>query len=282
MGRPRIAITIDLEFFDSVFRFRGRNPTAPPEARGLGIDGVEFVANLLEEHDARGTFFVLGEIAENRPELVSDLAERGHEIASHGYSISHPDLRELDIESIEQEIIPTREILEDASGQEITGYRAPAFAVDGTVLDIVRKAGFEYDSSIVPSRKIPGFYGGMDVPTEPFPVGEYFSLAGSDLLEIPVAVAPFVRLPISGAWLRLLGRRYVLWGIERLLRQGETVVIYVHPWELVDVRSFKSVPRRTTWRTGEYTRALFETILERYGSHVTLMSELSRSPGLRQ
>jgi polysaccharide deacetylase family protein (PEP-CTERM system associated) len=272
MGAPRLAVTIDLEFFDSTFLFRGRNSEAPEETLDLGLKGVEFIANLLEQHSCRGTFFVLGEIAEQRPEMVDDLATRGHEIASHGYSKSHPDLREMGHAAVREEVVSAKEILEDIVSHEIAGYRAPAFSMDEEVLTVVRDAGFEYDSSLVPSRQIPGFYGNPDAPKVPFNATEWYGV--DDITEFPITVAPFIGLPISGAWMRLLGRAYALWGLSKAMDAYSVATTYVHPWELVDVPQFNDIPRRVPWRTGAYVRETFERLVARYSEQIGTMTEV--------
>jgi peptidoglycan/xylan/chitin deacetylase (PgdA/CDA1 family) len=275
MATPSLAITVDLEFFDSAFLFRGRNPSAPPGASEMGLDGVKFIADLLERYDCRGTFFILGEIAEQRPDMVADLAARGHEIASHGYSKSHPDLREMSSSDVREEVVPAKEILEDIIDDEITGYRAPAFAMNETVLSVVRDAGFGYDSSLVPSRQIPGFYGNPDAPKHPFEATEWYGVEG--ISEFPISVAPVIGLPVSGAWMRLLGRRYALWGLSKAMEHYPAVTTYVHPWEFVRVPQFEEVPRRVPWRTGEHVRHTFEEIISRYADQIAPMNEILQS-----
>lgn len=274
MASPRLAITVDLEFVDSAFLFRGRNECAPAGTGEMGLNGVEFIADLLERHGCRGTFFILGEVAENRPELVADLANRGHEIASHGYSKSHPDLRELRRSDVHEEVVSAKEILEDIVGDDIAGYRAPAFAMDEDVLSVVRDAGFAYDSSLVPSRRIPGFYGDADAPKLPFEATEWYGVGG--ISEFPITVAPLVGLPVSGAWIRLLGRMYALWGLSKAMNAYPAVTTYIHPWEFIDVPQFDELPRRVPWRTGEYVRASFEQLIARYSDQIAPMGEVLR------
>lgn len=270
-----LAVTIDLEFFDCAFLFRDRAPDQiPPETRSMGVEGVEFIANLLEEHGVRGTFFTLGEVAEQLPELVADLADRGHEIASHGYSKSHPDLRESDAERVRQELVGSKQILESIIETSVSGFRAPAFALDDSVLKTVSDVGYTYDSSIVPSRRIPGFYGTPDAPSDPFSSEEWFSTPG--VMEFPIATAPFVRLPISGAWMRLLGRRYARWGIREHLGRHPSTILYIHPWELVDVPQYDPIPRRVAWRTGAHTRETLSKIVSEHASKIRTMQSLCR------
>lgn len=258
-----LSITVDLEFLDSAFLFRGRIEGDPPaETRTMGMEGIEFIADLLEQHGCRGTFFVLGEIAAEHPDMVRDLHRRGHEIGSHGYSKSHPDLRELPEEDLHHEILNAKEVLESTIGDSISGYRAPAFAVDDGVLEVVAAADHTYDSSVVPCRRIPGFYGFPDAPRRPFQSGEWCTVTG--LTEYPVTTAPYIRLPLSGAWIRLLGRQYALWGLRHRLQQDGYGVIYVHPHELVDIPDYDALPKRIGWRTGRYTRKTIEEIVSTY------------------
>lgn len=275
MSSPSLAVTIDLEFIDSAFLFRGRNESAPAGTDEIGLDGVQFIADLLERYDCRGTFFVLGEIAENRSSLVADLADRGHEIASHGYSKSHPDLRDLQQSEVRDEVISAKEILESIIGDSIDGYRAPAFAMDEDVLSVVHDAGFEYDSSLVPGRNIPGFYGNSDAPKHPFDATEWYGVSG--ITEFPITVAPLIGLPVSGAWMRLLGQKYALWGLSKAMGAHSVVTTYIHPWEFVNIPPFDDLPRRIPWRTGAHVRDTFEQIIACYADRIAPMSEVIRS-----
>jgi polysaccharide deacetylase family protein (PEP-CTERM system associated) len=270
MPARRVALTVDVEFFDSAFRFRERAPDQiPNEARTMGIEGIEFVADLLERHGARGTFFTLGEVAEQIPETIADLVDRGHEVASHGYSKSHPDLRECSEETVREELGSSKRILENVTGEGVDGFRAPAFALDDDVIKIAAEQGYAYDSSVVPCRRIPGFYGTPDAPTEPFSSELWFSTSG--VTEFPMATAPLFRLPVSGAWMRLLGRRYALWGVRSHAERHPATVLYVHPWELVDVPQYDSIPKRVAWRTGQYTRETLSALVSEHASHMATM-----------
>lgn len=269
----RVVVTVDTEFFDSAYLFSDDRPEPPDSARELGVEGVEFVADLLERHGARGTFFVLGEVAQQLPDLVSDLRERGHEIASHGHSKAHPDLRELSSEEVRWELQESKRVLESVTGEPVKGFRAPAFAIDDDVLSEVAAAGYEYDSSVVPCRKIPGFYGFPDAPRSPFRTEEWFDAAG--LVEYPVSVAPLLRLPISGAWMRLLGRRYALAALRQHVARYPVSVVYVHPWEFVDVPNVDGIPHRVAWRTGEHARETLRRIVSEHAEHLSTFEALS-------
>lgn len=271
-----LAITVDVEFFDSPFLFRDRAPDRiPNEARTMGIEGLKFIANLLERHGARGTFFTLGEVAQQVPETIADLTKRGHEIASHGYSKSHPDLRERSRGTVREELDKSKRAIENVTDEPVEGFRAPAFAINDEVLEVVHDVGYTYDSSVVPGRHIPGFYGTPNAPQNPFHSDRWFSTPG--VFEFPTATAPYFRLPISGAWMRLLGRRYVLWGVRNHMKRHSVTVLYVHPWELVDVPQYDPIPRRVAWRTGPYTRKILQTLVRKHAPHIRTVGSLQNN-----
>jgi hypothetical protein len=108
---------------------------------------------------------------------------------------------------------------------------------------------------------VPGWYGGEYDTGRPSPATAVDPGAPDGLAEVPVAVSPRILLPVGGAWLRLLGRRYALWATRRLAASGAVPVLYLHPWELVDLPDIEGVPRRVTWRTGTSARRTVETLL---------------------
>lgn len=257
MTETRAAVTIDFELFRHTPAFRKANGTISDDT--LGLAATDF---LLEAFDAAGvttTFFVVSEIAEDHPEVIEQIADAGHEIASHTHS--HRLLSELDENERHRELSQSREILASACGQSVSGFRAPAFDLyDGYFADLA-EAGYDYDSSINPCRAIPGWYGGQHSVRRAVPATTIASNAPPGLGEIPIAVSPYLELPVSGAWTRLLGRRYTLWGTQAIADDGVPPVLYFHPWEFVDLPDVDGVPWRVTWRTGEWMRETLERIL---------------------
>ena len=98
-----------------------------------------------QDEKVRGTFFVLGWLAERLPHLVREIQSRGHEVASHGYyhnlsnDQSHKDLK--------ADLYNSKSLLEDIIGNQVYGYRAPSFAIDNDILKIIEDCGYLYDSS---------------------------------------------------------------------------------------------------------------------------------------
>jgi peptidoglycan/xylan/chitin deacetylase (PgdA/CDA1 family) len=214
--------------------------------------------DVLADHDATATFFVVGEIAEENPDVIAEMDECGHEVASHTHT--HRLLSSLDADAQTAELERSRDAIRAATGQEIEGFRAPAFDVPTGLIGRLAETGYSYDSSIVPARRIPGWYGGTHSMTTPGSTTAFIS-GSPDLGELPISVMPHLRLPLSGAWTRLLGRRYTQVGMEAVARNGGTPVLYFHPWEFVDLPAIEGVPRRVTWRTGSWLRDTIQRLL---------------------
>ena len=185
--------------------------------------------DLLDETGTRATIFVLGWIAERYPRLVREAATRGHEIACHSYR--HRAVFRMDRETFYQDTWLAQRLIEDATGSQVVGYRAPCFSItQGSewAFDVLSELGFRYDSSVHPVRH--SFYGNAHAAREPHLVGSH------GLLEIPVAVwkKAGLHLPIGGgAYLRLLPLGYSLRGLKALnAAEQRPATVYMHPWEI--------------------------------------------------
>ena len=111
--------------------------------------------DLLDEFNAKATFFVLGWIAEQNPKLIREIVSRGHEVASRGFY--HRSLKNLTDEEFREDLRKTNHILEDASGQKVIGYRAAEklnYENDSWVFDVLAEEGFVYDASFLPVKKV--------------------------------------------------------------------------------------------------------------------------------
>lgn len=110
--------------------------------------------DLLDEFGTKATFFVLGWIAEQNPKLIKQIVARGHEVASRGFY--HRSLKNLTDEEFREDLRRTNRVLQDASGQEIIGYRSAeklSYEKDSWVFDVLADEGFVYDASFLPTRK---------------------------------------------------------------------------------------------------------------------------------
>lgn len=188
------------------------------------------VMALFDENGVKATFFTLGWVAERYPALIRRIVDAGHEIASHGYA--HHRVFALTPEQFAADIERTRKILEDSSGQIVTGYRAPSFSIDERTPwahEILAEQGYTYSSSVAPVTH--DHYGWADAPRFAFrPV------VGSDFVEIPVTTAEFGSKRLAaggGGFFRLLPYAFSRWAIRQVNeRDNRPAVIYFHPWEI--------------------------------------------------
>lgn len=202
---------------------------------------VRNILEILQVHQARATFFVLGWVAERFPGLVKEISVQGHEIASHGYR--HRLISDLSPSRFQEYVERSKKILEDLTGNPVIGYRATSFSIIKETLwalDIIHEAGFIYDSSIFPIRH--DIYGIKDFPRFPF-------VHANGLIEIPPSTLHIWgrNLPIAGGgYFRLYPYGLTKTGIISINRAGFPAMIYLHPWEL-DPDCPKI--RRADWRT---------------------------------
>jgi polysaccharide deacetylase family protein (PEP-CTERM system associated) len=109
--------------------------------------------DLLAKHDAKATFFILGWIAEQFPQMVRRVSDAGHEVAVRGFY--HRGVRDMTPDEFKADAVRARIAVEDAAGRKVNGYRL----ADGWLrpddlwaLDALAELGFGYDSSIAPMR----------------------------------------------------------------------------------------------------------------------------------
>lgn len=189
------------------------------------------ILEMLGERGDRGTFFVLGWIAERFPELVREIARGGHEVASHGWD--HRRITTLGPEEFRGSIQRSKALLEDIAGAPVLGFRAPSFSiVPGRewALDLLIEEGYTYDSSLFPIRR-PDGYGFAGTKREP----HWLERPAGRLAEVPPATLTRfgTNLPAAGgAYLRLLPFSLVRTAFREFDNRGVPATFYIHPWEL--------------------------------------------------
>jgi peptidoglycan/xylan/chitin deacetylase (PgdA/CDA1 family) len=257
MATPRAALSVDLEFFSHIPAYRNASESAGRDA--VGLSQVAWLRDQFTAHDALSTFFTVSGVAESYPDEIAPLADDGHEIASHTHT--HRHLSEISAADRQEELVESKRLLEEICDTEVRGFRAPSFDIADDHFEMLADAGYGYDSSLVPCRSIPGWYGGEHDAERPCRASAVDANAPADLAEVPVSVMPGLRLPLTGTWIRFFGVHYTLLGMRWLARRGIAPVLYVHPWELADLPAVDDVPRRVYVRTGAYMRRAIERIL---------------------
>lgn len=192
------------------------------------VANTDRILDMLALHGVRGTFFVLGWVAERHPSLVRRIASEGHEIGSHG-CVHRPAFRQSRPEFAE-DVRRSKRLLEDVAGVPVLGYRAASFSIvkrNRWAFEELEKAGYVYSSSVNPVRH--DIYGYPDAPRF------RFRPEGTMLTEWPVTTVEVAgsRLPCGGGgYFRLLPYALFRWALRRVNAEGEPCVFYLHPWEI--------------------------------------------------
>ena len=239
-------MSVDVEDYFQVQAFAGYAPRAEwGRYPSRVVANTRRVLDVLDRAGATATFFTLGCVARAHPELVREIAARGHEVASHG--VDHRMITELSPAEFRAQAIESKSLLEDLAGHAVTGYRAPSYSIGSSTLwalEILLKCGYAYDSSIYPIRRRRyGFPGGPVVPAR-------IAAGKGTIAEFPMstlALGP-VRLPVlAGAYLRLFPAWLSMVALRAHAASGTPVVVNVHPWELDPQQPTIGPSRRHTW-----------------------------------
>lgn len=231
--QPLNAFSVDVEDYFQVAAFAGVVSRSEWEEFEPRVErNTRRLLDLLGRHGVKGTFFVLGWVAERFPRLVQEIVEQGHELGAHGYD--HRLVTEQRREEFRADVRRSKKILEDIVGTEVLGYRAPTYSIMRHTLwalDILLEEGYRYDSSIFPIRH--DRYG---IPNAGRFPGIVSTSGGSSLIEFPISTVRVLgaNLPfVGGGYLRHCPMRFVLWGMRRVNAvEGQPVILYVHPWEI--------------------------------------------------
>jgi len=227
------ALTVDVEDYFHVAALAPsirRESWTSRESRVVG--NTRRLLDIFEQFGVRGTFFVLGWVAERYPHLVKDIATRGHEVACHGFS--HRLVYEQSPEEFREESLRSKNLLEDITGSAVLGYRAASYSIVREslwALDILVELGFVYDSSIFPVRH--DRYGIPDAERLPHRMS---TPGGKSIVEWPLATATILgcRIPVAGGgYFRLMPYWLSRWGLASINRREQRpFVFYLHPWEI--------------------------------------------------
>lgn len=236
---PLNAFTVDLEDW-----FQGLTSTNPqverwPEFESRVVPATRHLLSLLRRHQVTATFFVLGHVADQHPDLVAEVSEEGHEIAIHGYY--HRFVYRMTPEEFDSEIRRSIEAVSRITGRRPIGHRAPYFSVNRDTpwfAQILADHGLEYDSSIFPARSM--LYGFPGAPRSPHRLP-------NGMMEFPVSTVRLLgrTMPIAGGfYVRALPYALISRAIRSLHQERKPAIMYVHPWELDQGQKYSDVTPR--------------------------------------
>jgi polysaccharide deacetylase family protein (PEP-CTERM system associated) len=223
------ALSFDIEDWFQVENLKGAIAAGSWDSCDLRVvNSTRKILGLLQRHQTRATFFILGWVAQRCPNLVREIAAAGHEIASHGYG--HDLVYAQTPDEFRSDIRRSKELLERLGGTEVRGYRAPSFSITPATpwaIDILVDEGFSYDSSIFPTS-FHDRYGFDGTSRFPFRFG-------NGLVEVPLSTVRFggKNIPAAGGgYFRLFPYLFFRHLAKRINSEGRALVFYLHPWEL--------------------------------------------------
>lgn len=240
-------LTFDLEEFDLPIDYN--TSINENDMYRISYDGAEKILSLLHQYNVCSTFFVTAKFGERYPELIKRLSESGHEIALHGYQHSH-DYQKMDQKDAYEYLKRAKQILEEISGKEILGFRAPRMMLSS--YDILEKIGIRYDSSLHPTY-VPGRYNNISKPRKIF--------INNGVKVVPISVTPVFRLPFSWIWFRNFGLTYSKICTKLSLSDLDFINIYFHPWEFAEIKNYQ-IPALIKRNTGEILNELLKKYLQ--------------------
>jgi polysaccharide deacetylase family protein (PEP-CTERM system associated) len=221
------AFTVDVEDWYHGIPISGAVRDAAERRLERGLDRL---LEALARTGVRGTFFLLGPVAQENPGAVRSITAAGHEVGCHGWS--HDLLYTMTPERFREETRRARDLLQEMVGRPVTGYRAAYFSITRKslwALEILAELGFRHDSSIFPVRN--WRYGIEDFDPRP----QQISTAAGAIAELPISVRRVmgVNVPVSGgAYFRIYPYALTRANLRAAERAGRPAVFYLHPWEL--------------------------------------------------
>lgn len=217
-------LTFDIEEWYIEKAFRGGR-----EFRYHEFDDT--LAKVLDELDRfgiKGTFFCVGRLASDFPDVVRRIASRGHEIGCHSYV--HLWINKMMEEVLFDDTTEALKALEDIVGKKVTSYRAPAFSItekNPWAIQVLAECGIESDASIFPASRDFGGY-----PSFPQDSPCKVEYQGTVLKEYPIGMISIAGKKIAysgGGYFRLIP----YWVTSRTMRRRDYDICYFHLNDLI-------------------------------------------------
>jgi polysaccharide deacetylase family protein (PEP-CTERM system associated) len=226
------AFTVDVEDYFHVQAFaESIRPNQWDDYESRVVKNTHRILKLLDDHQVRGTFFILGWVAEKHPSLVRDIQKSGHEIGCHSYW--HRLIYQMTPEEFRNDLRQAGQAIEHITAEPVTAFRAPSFSITQQslwALDVLIEEGYRHDSSLFPIRH--DTYGIPNAKRLPF----CYEGSGGSLLEFPLSVRRIWKysFPLAGGgYFRLYPIRLTLHCLRHINQHEKNpFAFYIHPWEI--------------------------------------------------
>lgn len=199
---------------------------------------LDRVLDLLDQKSIKATFFCLGEIARECPEVIRNIDSRGHSIGCH--SDRHVWLTEFSPDELYKDTRIAVDSLEQILGRKVVTYRAPAFSIgekNKWAIEVLAKCGIEIDCSIFPAARD---FGGFKTFTNDSPTQLKYN--GIMMKELPMSITSLLGKRIAysgGGFFRLLPYSF----IEKTMLSNDYVMTYFHLRDFDTLQYKRLTPR---------------------------------------
>jgi len=194
------------------------------------LDGLDIALDIMKQRNIKGSFFVVGEIAEKLADKLREMDKDGQDIACHNYEHIRP--LSMSVDKYRSQLILAKNTIERILGHEVRGYRAPSFAIDDERLSVVEDLGFKWDSSKLQPQKS-AKYGSLELQgfDEKMPC-VYQKDNGFTEFEVSTQKIGNMNMLLGGGYIRMLPWAFMKWLTKRYLKTGKPYVMYIHPIDL--------------------------------------------------
>ena len=232
LNKASILLTFDVEDWFQVENFKEYISFDSWDSHKLRVEkNTHTILNLLDSFNfkPKATFFILGWIARRLPHLVKEINNRGHEVANHGDH--HHLCTKQSLKEVFNDLKKGKEILEDIIGKRVYGYRAPSFAINNDILQIIKETGHIYDSSFN-SFSMHGRYGTIDLSDNN--QKNITNKISDNFYELPISNLNIRQkiMPLGGGgYFRLIPFPLFKLGMNQVIKKDKAFLFYSHPWE---------------------------------------------------
>ncbi len=256
--RPFV-MTVDVDGWSSLLGFY--NVNHDPTEADLQVkeeDGLTILLDLFNKHDISATFFIPGDMVRRHPEKIREVARNGHELGCHGLLHKKNEFFES-LDDQRKTIRVTTALIRKETGLTPIGFRAPCLRYNEDTFIALQENGYLYDTSAV-ATFIPGYYGRLNFAYKPYRIKNKLN-EDTSLVELPVSVNPLLPLSLSAAWMRNLGLSWVKFGVKTNFMEGNPVVFYIHPRDVLTLPKVAGVPWHLYRNVGKNTVKMLDDML---------------------